>query len=258
MTNSRTKMIVAAVSLVMMISSALFLSRLQGRQKLSEPGVKLGNTPLFDQDGKVVTNLSVSLPAQVPGFKSSPVPVSTQELSALPKDTLYGKRRYTAPDHFWIDSSVVLMGLDRTSIHKPEFCLVGQGWAIEKQELVYIPFSKPFPCQLPAMRFTASLQTKDKQGKPITIKGNYVFWFVAENLVTAKHSERVLWLARDLLTKGILDRWAYISFFSVCLPGNEDKTFDRMKSFISLTVPEFQTAWPSDLAKGKLVSAEKD
>ena len=50
----------------------------------------------------------------------------------------------------------------------------------------------------------------------------------------------VWWLTRDLLTRGVLQRWAYISYFAVCVPGQEDATFDRMKSLIAASVPEFQ------------------
>jgi hypothetical protein len=47
-------------------------------------------------------------------------------------------------------------------------------------------------------------------------------------------------MARDVLFTGELDRWAYITFFSVCAPGQEDATFERMKKLIAAAVPEFQ------------------
>jgi len=37
-----------------------------------------------------------------------------------------------------------------------------------------------------------------------------------------------------------LQRWAYISCFAVCLPGQEEATFERLKKFIAASVPEFQ------------------
>jgi hypothetical protein len=167
----------------------------------------------------------------------------------LPKDTLYGKRRYIAENGLSLAASVVLMGTDRTSIHKPEFCLLGQGWQIESRELIHIPLEKPFPCQLPAMKFTTLLQTKDKNGNPLTVKGFYIFWFVAEDLVTARHSDRVLWLARDLLTKGVLDRWAYVSYFVPFLPKDEIQAFEKTQNLIRESVPQFQTTWPKHLLR---------
>jgi hypothetical protein len=37
-----------------------------------------------------------------------------------------------------------------------------------------------------------------------------------------------------------LQRWAYISYFSPCLPGQEGPTFERVKKLIAASVPEFQ------------------
>jgi hypothetical protein len=45
-----------------------------------------------------------------------------------------------------------------------------------------------------------------------------------------------------LLTTGVLQRWAYISYFAVCEPGQEDAAFERVKKLIVASVPEFQLA----------------
>jgi len=37
-----------------------------------------------------------------------------------------------------------------------------------------------------------------------------------------------------------LQRWAMISYFTICAPGTEDATFERMKKFIVASAPEFQ------------------
>jgi hypothetical protein len=48
------------------------------------------------------------------------------------------------------------------------------------------------------------------------------------------------WMPRDLLLHGLLERWAYVSYFSACRPGQEEATYARMKKLIAETVPEFQ------------------
>jgi hypothetical protein len=68
----------------------------------------------------------------------------------------------------------------------------------------------------------------------------YVYWFVDADRFTASHARRMLWMAHDVVIKDVLDRWAYISFFTQCLPGQEEATFDRVKKLITATVPEFQ------------------
>jgi len=67
-----------------------------------------------------------------------------------------------------------------------------------------------------------------------------VFWFVAANEQTANNDKRMWWLTRDLLSKGVLQRWAYVSYFAMCQPGQEDAAFERMKKLIAASVHEFQ------------------
>jgi hypothetical protein len=47
-------------------------------------------------------------------------------------------------------------------------------------------------------------------------------------------------MAKHLLRTGELQRWAYVSVFAVCAPGQEDAAFERIKRFIAAAVPEFQ------------------
>jgi hypothetical protein len=39
-----------------------------------------------------------------------------------------------------------------------------------------------------------------------------------------------------------LQRWAYVSYFAVYEPGQEDAAFERVKKLIMASVPEFQLA----------------
>jgi hypothetical protein len=72
------------------------------------------------------------------------------------------------------------------------------------------------------------------------LRGIFVYWFVADNELTDDHRERMWWMARDLIRTGVLQRWAYVTYFSVCGTGQEEATFNRLKRFISASVPEFQ------------------
>ena len=160
----------------------------------------------------------------------------------LPQDTSYGQRLYTADDGFPTLVNVVLMGSSRASIHKPQICLTAQGWKIDDNasSVQNVHLEKPAPYDLPVMRLIASKPVKDANGQPVTELGIYAYWFVDSDRYTASHVQRMLWMAHDVAMKGELDRWAYISFFAVCLPGQEDATFARMKKLIVAAVPEFQ------------------
>ena len=49
-------------------------------------------------------------------------------------------------------------------------------------------------------------------------------------------------MLKVLLEKGILERWAYVSYFTVCPLGGEDAAFETLSSAIQSSVPDFQQA----------------
>ena len=74
------------------------------------------------------------------------------------------------------------------------------------------------------------------------LRSLYVYWFAAENSLTARHGERMWWMAKELIRTGTLQRWAYVACWSQCVPGQEGPAFQRMKEFIAAAVPQFQLA----------------
>jgi hypothetical protein len=237
--NKQTGLMFGVVA-ALIAGCAIFLAQMGNRQHVGEPGVVIVAEPILDPDGKVAGELSVKLPEMVRGYESNAEAVSHMELSWLPADTTYGKRLYTGEDGFHTQLSVVVMGTDRGSIHKPQICLVGQGWNITKTEVASVPILLPHAYELPVMKLNTSIRTKTEAGQPVDYAGVYVYWFVADGQLTPHHGERMWWMARDMITKGVLQRWAYVAYFSVCLPGQEEETFERMKDLIAATVPEFQ------------------
>lgn len=232
---SKQKWIILIAALALMGGAAVLLTRLQATQKLGEPGVKTSPIP-----GSV--RLQVDLPEHVLDYTSEAVPVDKLVLDWLPQDTSFGQRHYRAPDGFQASLSVVLMGRDRTSLHKTEFCMEGQGWVIDREASSQTTVHMDRPCSdhLPVMKYIATKQFTIN-GQSVTGRGVYVFWFVADDdEYTAQHWRRMWWMARDLFLTGVLQRWAMVSCFSVCSPGQENATFERLKKFMVASVPEFQ------------------
>ncbi len=231
---NRQKWILLMAALVMMAGTLAMLAGLRAHQKLGRPGVK--TRPLPDS-----IRLQVELPERVLNYTSRPLEVEKFVLDFLPPDTSFGMRRYTAPDDFWIQISAVLMGTDRTSLHKPEICLGGSGLriddALSSEESIRI--QRPRPYDLPVMKLVTTRQTKGA-GEQDAQRVIYVYWFVADGELTARHSQRMWWMVRDLVHTGVLQRWAYVATFSICAPGQEQATFERMKQFIAAAVPQFQ------------------
>jgi hypothetical protein len=74
-------------------------------------------------------------------------------------------------------------------------------------------------------------------GKVETMEGVYLFWFVSEDKLTSEHRERIWWMAKDLVTWGELQRWAYVIAFSICKPGETEPTYRRMVRFLTAAAP---------------------
>jgi hypothetical protein len=225
-----------------MLGTGWFLAHLRSFQKLGQPGVKVVSEPTYSESGATVNPESVYLPAQVMDFQSERIPVAAEVQDWLPQDTTYGQRVYRAPDGFQAWVNVILMGSDRTSIHKPEYCLTGQGWQISTPTPDVIPMSRPHSYDLPVMKIEASRSFPGRDGVPQPMKAMMVFWFVADQQLTAEHNERMRWMARDMIFGGVLQRWAYVSCFVVCYPGQETAAYQRLTGLIAELVPQFQLA----------------
>jgi len=228
------------ISLALIAAVAVLIQHRKTHRRLGTPGVKVVSVPIHDPDGKVAGTNSVALPENVTEFKSEAEPIQRIVLEWLPPDTTYGQRRYKAADGFEIIFQAVLMGADRTSIHKPEYCLVGTGWRIEKTEPDTILIKQPYPYHLPIKKMTVIRDVQTPSGHTVRLRGCYVFWFVADKQLTADHNQRMWWLARDMIRTGVLQRWAYLSCLAVSPPGQDEKSYQRVKDFIAGAVPEFQ------------------
>lgn len=226
------------VALALIGGTAVALNRMRANQKLGQPGIKTAVIPGSKR-------LEVYLPPKVLDYNSVVVPTDTNVLNGLPHDTSFAQRRYTAPDGNIMLCNIVLMGTDRTSIHKPQFCLTGSGWTISDAESAAdtIHVERPYPYDLPVMKLVSSREVKPPgQSTSFTVHGIYVYWFVADHELTESHWVRMRHMSTHLLSTGELQRWAYVSYFAVCRPGDDAKTYDRMKKFIAASVPEFQLA----------------
>ena len=233
---------ILVVALLIFAGTAILLTTVQKRQRVGKPGVKVGTIPIYNPDGKLISGQSVDLPETVLDFTSKQLPITDLELNWLPKDTTYGRRLYTDKSGFQLMLNTVLMGRDRTSIHKPEYCLRGQGWEIDftKAEHTTVTISKPHSYDLPVLKYPLHRYVKNPDGTIQAVSGIYVFWFVADGRLTADHTQRMWWMARDLLQKQVLERWAYVICAAQCPPGQEDAAFAKMKEFIADSVPQFQ------------------
>jgi hypothetical protein len=228
--------VLSVLALVFMAAAAGWLNHSGHHQTLSPPGVKthaLGSSIRLEAD----------LPEHVLDYTSKALDPEDIVLATLPADTSFGFRRYVAPDKFTLDLRVVLMGRDRTSLHKPQICLSGQGWRIDDSasEETGVRVQRPHSYDLPIVKLIAN-STATIDGQDHAVSGVYVYWYVAHDGLSASATglQRMWWMATRLLRTGVLERWAYVSCFASCAPGYESATYNRIKEFIADAVPQFQ------------------
>jgi hypothetical protein len=242
------------VALLLIAAAAAFLGTQHARQRLGQPGVRLVDEPIFTQAEAGSTNLvvlssnRVFLPPRVLDYESRAGVVPHVTVQTLPKDTSYGMRFYANTNGHYIDCQVVLMGTDRTSIHKPQYCLRGSGLEIVASAAATVRVAKPHPYDLPIMKLKLRGEGRDPEGNPRSVGGVFVYWFVAEDALTASHMDRVMRMSRHMLTTGELQRWAYVMCYTLCEPGEEEAAFERLREFIAASVPEFQIPAGAPLA----------
>lgn len=239
--------IAIAFVLVTVGGMSLLLGNIQ--QNLGDPGVLTGEGLLMDPEDIVLSTNCVLLPPSVGTFSGEDVRISAKTVEWLPPDTTFGFRRYHDDSGFEALAQVVLMGRDRTSIHKPEYCLYGAGWKITASETTTIQMSEPEPYSLPVTKISISMKLEQKDGTFFERSGYYYYWFISEDQMTATHKNRIVLMASDLLKKRVLKRWAYVSFLASAQPGVEESLDARLRHLIQQTVPQFQLTPPPDHLK---------
>ncbi len=171
-------------------------------------------------------------------------PVSAIEREILPPDTGYSRRTYVAlhqPGH-GVFLSIVLSGRDRTSIHRPELCVTGQGWTIHGQTKHQFQLDETGALILPA---TLLHLVQDDPRNNRQLPALIAYWFVNSERVVATHWERMFWGAWDRLRHGRADRWAYVLVQTDAVDG-EAAALSRMQEVLKGTVPEFQRSLPAN------------
>jgi EpsI family protein len=222
---------VAAVVVVFAGAELVFLGWLAGLPPRGGVGVRLA------ADGKNPVELPTFVGTEWIGRAAE---VTAVERELLPADTGYARKSYVAVANpaQRVFVSVVLSGRDRTSIHRPELCLVGQGWTIEGATRAN--FSYP---GVSAAGFAATLLRVRRE--VVTVRGRssvpelVAYWFVDGERVVATNSGRIWRDTWNRLTRGRPDRWAYVLVQTGAADG-EAAALARMEAVLAGALPTFQ------------------
>lgn len=195
--------------------------------------------PLGGQAGVALTSDGRN-PIELPMFLGrdwigTPTPVTAVEREILPPDTGFSRMIYRpaklGPGVFL---SIVLSGRDRTSIHRPELCLVGQGWTLRDraEHQFSLPDHRRFPVTLLHVE-----RPSVGSGRPSTQLVAY--GFVASDRVVAGHWERLAWDTWNRLSHLRADRWAYVLVQTEANDGDV-AALARIQSVLAGALPIFR------------------
>ncbi len=150
---------------------------------------------------------------------------SLGEATVLPADTVIVKRHYEAPSGADIEISVVVSGLSRMSIHRPELCLPAQGFAMTRARILSVP--------LPGREPLAVRLVSVQRGPSRFI---LCYWFRNRDYETASHAVRIL---RDAWARSVhnrVNRWIMFAM-TVDLPPDAAAADDAVRDAVAAIYP---------------------
>lgn len=212
------------------LGALLFLWQVAHSPLRGEVGVRLA------ADGRNPIELPAFLGTEWIGRRAEVTPI---EREILPADTGYSRRDYIlvadASKHVFV--SIVLSGRDRTSIHRPELCLEGQGWTIDYTREGHFSFPAAPRREFPVTELLVRHQIQTPRGI-VDLPQVVAYWFVSGDRVTASNARRQLIDAWQRLAEGRVDRWAYVLVQADARDGVE-AAHARIQTVLDQTLPSF-------------------
>jgi exosortase len=203
----------------------------------------ISHLPARGLAGVILTPDGLS-PVELPTFIGSEwigrrTEVTAVERELLPPDTGFSRKTYVSIDDPSRQAfvSIVLSGHDRTSIHRPELCLVGQGWTIQGS------FAHEFGFPGQPTGFPSTVLRVEKE--VVTAKGRLkvpqlvAYYFVGGDFVVGSHWDRLARDAWNRIAHGRADRWAYVLIQTSDADG-ETAALARIQTVLDGTLPFFQ------------------
>lgn len=228
---SPRRWVAAAVVVGLVVGESVFLHQLANAPERGAAGVALA------ADGLNPVELPAFIGTEWIGRRAEVTPI---EREILPPDTGFSRKVYVSlgtPSREVL-LSIVLSGRDRTSIHRPELCLVGQGWTVDGA--YSHQFKRPDGGRVPATVLQIQREVASPRGV-VRVPQLAVYWFVDSETVVATHWERLARDAWNRLTRARADRWAYVLMQTDARDG-EGPALERLQQVLDATLPVFDPA----------------
>ena len=220
----------AGAIVVLAIGEMLFFGRLASLPPRGQVGVRLA------ADGQNPVELPVFLGTEWIGRRTA---VTAVEHDILPADTGYSRMRYVAvaDPARQVFLSIVLSGHDRSSIHRPELCVVGQGWTIKAAGEHRFANAGKGDGNFPATILHVQREVQAPRG-PVVVPQLVAYWFVGGDRVVATPWQRLALDAWNRVAHARADRWAYVLMQTDARDG-EAAALARMQAVLDQTLPVF-------------------
>lgn len=189
-------------------------------------------------------------------WEGQPADITAVERATLPPDTGFSRKSYVSLHNLneRVFLSIVLSGRDRTSIHRPEICLVGQGWTITDRTVHQFawpssakavegtPNGSAAPVPATVLRIQREFTTP--RGEKVKVPALFAYWFVGADKIVASNTERIFYTSFDRLRHLQAHRWAYVVVQAIVID-NEAAALARMQSVLNGALPVFQEPLPA-------------
>lgn len=186
--------------------------------------------------------VTLELPATVGEWTGADLAITDKEIYTLGKETEFARKSYTNGRGDELQATIVLAGHDmNTSIHRPERCLVAQGWSLTDAPVVKIAVPERGVLATTRLKVVKIVPTTDGRQFPYT-NLNY-YWFTGCTDTTASHLERTRIDIQDRLLHGYNQRWAYFTVAATITKDmkkygrTEEETDALIQDFIKRMVP---------------------
>lgn len=160
--------------------------------------------------------------------------MSIDERRVLPDDTVILKKVYEHPDGSVVTASIVLSGVDRSSIHRPQLCLVGAGQEIVREWRHVVPMDERDTLRVSVIDMLRRVRGPD--GRALEHEFYYAYWFVGNGRETHSNVIRMALMGYDRIVHNVAHRWAYISVSGARDP--DGRYVDEISDFINIIYPQ--------------------
>lgn len=184
----------------------------------------LGAVHLLPHAGDIADSaITLDMPESSGDWQFRPIPPSEEEVATLAKDTKFSKAiclsprpgefnldGLAIPDR--VDLSIVLSGHDlNNSIHRPERCMPAQGHNITDSRPITLKLKNGRELTVRRLRSIQSIATNEAKTEFTRFDCVTYYFFVGHDRITHDHVKRTLLDMQYRLTRGVDQRWAYIS-----------------------------------------------